>query len=559
MKTGLPSWKMFTVLLIVLLSFASCQRRPLVSLRTLLIEMTDREALTSYPDQSYQVKQFSSYDRRSIHPDSAGWFANDDYTHFIREETNEGRREFVMFEDNGPGAIVRWWMTFAGEGAHTGIIRVYLDGESSPVIESEPISLLSGALLTQEPLSTSVSPLTDTLRRGHNLYLPIPYRKSCRITYECDAIEISETRRKPSIYYNINYRKYEKGTRIVSYSADELEHARQLLTDTNAKLSAFPVEAPHDNVGRLAATLRPGDTLPLDYYGRDEAITQLTVKIRSRDREQAMRSLVISITFDDMNTVWVPVGEFFGSGYKRSNLKTFFLAADTNCMFDSYWVMPFRESCSIALIHYGRGRIDAEVTAYYKKMKHTSSTMYFGASWHEYHNIIAAGADVTGGTGKHTDLNFIDITGRGLYVGDAVTVFNTVDAWWGEGDEKIFVDNEVFPSSIGTGTEDYYGYAWCRPEVFNHPFIAQPSGDGNFHPGQTTNIRLRGLDAIPFRESISSNIELWHWLPSVINYSLTTWYYFLPPLQTNTLQQPAAVGNRIPRTKEDLLPLPPKQ
>jgi hypothetical protein len=556
MKKGLPSRNMAGVILIVIVSLASCQRKPLVSLKTLLSEMTAREALASFPVNTYKVMQFSSYDRRSIHPDSAGWYANNDYTHFISEETIEGRREFVMFDDNGPGAVVRWWMTFAGEGGHTGTIRVYIDGNSTPAIESDPINLLSGSLLTGAPLSSSVSPLTDTLRRGHNLYLPIPYRSSCKITYECDAIEIGETRRKPSIYYNINYRKYEKGTRIVSWSDDELENARELLSDVRERLSAFPVEAEHDNVGRLAATLRGGDTLPMDYYGKDEAVTQLTVKIRARDREQAMRSLVISITFDDLNTVWVPVGEFFGSGYKRSNLRTFFVAADTNSIFDSYWVMPFRKSCSIALINYGRSRIDAEITAYYKKMKHTSSTMYFGASWHEYHNIAAAGADVTGGTGKHTDLNYIDIAGKGLYVGDAVTVFNTVDAWWGEGDEKIYVDNETFPSSIGTGTEDYYGYAWCRPETFDHPFIAQPSGDGNFHPGQTTNMRFRVLDAIPFREHISANMELWHWLPSVINYSLTTWYYFLPPVATNITPKPEAVRNPIPRTRDDIQPFP---
>lgn len=36
----------------------------------------------------------------------------------------------------------------------------------------------------------------------------------------------------------------------------------------------------------------------------------------------------------------------------------------------------------------------------------------------------------------------------------------TIDWWWGEGDEKFFVDGEKFPSSFGTGSEDYIGYAW---------------------------------------------------------------------------------------------------
>ena len=76
-----------------------------------------------------------------------------------------------------------------------------------------------------------------------------------------------------------------------------------------------------------------------------------------------------------------------------------------------------------------------------------------------------------------------------MYVGDCLTLFNTVYAWRGEGDEKIYVDGESFPSHFGTGTEDYYGYAWCRPERFTgHPFIAQPDGSGNFDPGDILTI-----------------------------------------------------------------------
>lgn len=545
-----------TVIAVAALLSAGCQRTPVVSLRTLLAEMTDRESLSEFPDAVYQVKQFSSYDRRTIHPDSAGWFANNDYTHFIREELTDGRQEFVMFEDEGPGAVVRWWMTFAGEGAHEGIVRIYIDGVQVPVIESQPLPLLSGQLLAGYPLSSSVSPLTDTLRRGHNLYLPIPYARSCKITYESDAVEITPERRKPSIYYNINYRKYTGRVKVVPFSMDELEHSRLLIEETNRLLLSEPDERKHTSVSRISGILSEGDTLELLYSGRNEAISMISVRLTARNQPQALRSVVLMASFDDIQTVWVPVGEFFGSGYKRTNSATFFSTADSTCYFESFRVMPFRKDCKIALVNFGQGGVRAELSAYYQKKKWTDNTMYFGASWHEYHNIMAAGAEVTGGTGRHTDLSFIEIGGRGVYAGDAVTVYNTVDAWWGEGDEKIFVDGEEFPSSIGTGTEDYYGYAWCRPELFSHPFIAQPSGDGNFHPGQTINLRYRCLDAIPFQESISSNMELWHWVPAIINYSLTTWYYFLPPVTINITPNPAVVRNPVPRTKEDLLPLP---
>ena len=132
----------------------------------------------------------------------------------------------------------------------------------------------------------------------------------------------------------------------------------------------------------------------------------------------------------------------------------------------------------------------------------------------------------------HFDVNYVDLAGQGVYVGDALTVFNTVDAWWGEGDEKIFVDGEEFPSSIGTGTEDYYGYAWCRPEKFSHPFIAQPTGAGNFHPGMTVNMRYRSLDAIPFATEISSNIEMWHWVKTKMNFAMTAFWYVKPGFQS---------------------------
>jgi hypothetical protein len=162
--------------------------------------------------------------------------------------------------------------------------------------------------------------------------------------------------------------------------------------------------------------------------------------------------------------------------------------------------------------------------------KWDNSSMHFGASWNEYMDNETAGAVGTGGTGNHFDISFVSLQGKGVYAGDGVVVINNVDAWWGEGDEKIFVDGEIFPSSIGTGTEDYFGYAWCRPEPFSHPFISQPLGAGNYHPGMSVNMRYRNLDAIPFNESIKSNIELWHWVKTTIDYGLVSYYYRLPEL-----------------------------
>ena len=51
------------------------------------------------------------------------------------------------------------------------------------------------------------------------------------------------------------------------------------------------------------------------------------------------------------------------------------------------------------------------------------------------------------------DGELIDIRGRGVYAGTLFQVTNSTKGWWGEGDEKIWVDSENFPSHFGTGTE----------------------------------------------------------------------------------------------------------
>ncbi len=549
---------LFLLLLVLFgLLVSSCKRERVISIRSLLIEMTDRESLTRFPEPFYNLKQFSSYDRRSELDGISNWFANSDYTHFLDVDSSSGRMEYVLFDAEGPGAIVRWWMTFAGEGSSDGILRIYIDGSDEPVIEDNVVGIISGQLLAGEPLSTSVSPLSEPHQHGHNLYLPIPYRNQCRITYECDAVVIAPKTRKPSIYYNICYREYEKGTRVVSFTMNELQNASALIARTNELLADPSISAIRSKRNySLSGTIPAGDSISTIISARNSAISRIRLNIRAVDPEQALHSTVMRIEFDGYTSVWIPAGYFFGTGYKITNSLTWFSKVNNGVEKESFWLMPFRKNCRISLINHSGRELIADMELDISGYRWNRQSMYFGSAWHEYHQIEAAGSELTGGTGQHTDINFINIDGKGVYAGDAVTVYNTVDAWWGEGDEKIYVDGEEFPSSFGTGTEDYYGYAWCRPEIFSHPFIAQPDGSGNFHPGTTINMRYRSLDAIPFRSQIRSDIELWHWLPAVINYSLTTYWYVIPPYSINRKPDPEAAMREVPvlQATEALLP-----
>lgn len=226
---------------LLLLFTAAKPASPEVSLGTLLREMTDRDEIARWPSPAFACRQASSTDPATKTPDQPGWFGNGDCTNFIRQETTPHGTECVMLDADGPGAVVRFWMTFSGAGSGEGILRIYLDGDSEPVVEGRARSLIGGAGLVGAPLSMGVSTLTDSMHRGLNLYLPIPFAEGCKITYQSSMIDFSDKGGiqpgHEGVFYNINYRSYEPGTRVVSFSAEELRRNRTLLSEVRRKLS----------------------------------------------------------------------------------------------------------------------------------------------------------------------------------------------------------------------------------------------------------------------------------------------------------------------------------
>ena len=85
----------------------------------------------------------------------------------------------------------------------------------------------------------------------------------------------------------------------------------------------------------------------------------------------------------------------------------------------------------------------------------------------------------------------------------------SVDWWWGEGDEKFFVDGEKYPSTFGTGSEDYFGYAWAAEPPFarfesSYAAMNAMPLNGN---GQTSVMRFHVADNIPFQKRFEAFIE----------------------------------------------------
>ena len=98
--------------------------------------------------------------------------------------------------------------------------------------------------------------------------------------------------------------------------------------------------------------------------------------------------------------------------------------------------------------------------------------------------------------------------GRGRFCGVHMHVWNPWGTWWGEGDDKFFVDGEKFPSSFGTGSEDYFGYAWCCPGLFQRPYHGQNMTQGN--KGNQSVFRWHIVDNAPFQNSFEGCIEKYY-------------------------------------------------
>ena len=153
----------YLLLLFGVMALASCRQEKLdVTFSSLLEEMVDYEEAARFPALPFSCRQESSYGRRSIHPDSAGWFANNDGFGIIRVDTVNGRKENVLFDQDGPGVITRFWLTTMDK---RGVMRFYFNHAKDAQWEIPAYDLLRTGL-----------PNTPTILRMEREEIPCFYR-----------------------------------------------------------------------------------------------------------------------------------------------------------------------------------------------------------------------------------------------------------------------------------------------------------------------------------------------------------------------------------------------
>ncbi len=305
-----------------------------ITMESLLSEMVDRDAVARYPHPDFRLKQQSSYNRASTSPeDVEGWFnnfdRNTDETHhnFVRIEENQGRKEWVLMEHDGAGAIVRTWMPFrsAGKPETDTRIRIYLDGSEDPVLEGNFLGLLNGTGLFPYPFAHM------SLRSAVSFF-PIPYGKSCKITADDHPF-----------FFQFTYREYPEGTRVETFNMEDFNAAEPLIEGVGKSLLTPGNCTEGEKVSKkvnLAAKAEVSVELP----SGSAAVRALTVKLGSYDEPAITRSTILKIEFDGRETVWCPVGDFFGTGIGLHPFQGWYRTVKEDGSMSCRWVMPYRDS-----------------------------------------------------------------------------------------------------------------------------------------------------------------------------------------------------------------------
>ena len=515
---------------------------------TLIDQMVDLKQLAEFPDVYCKTVQFSSYDRRSKTYGDTMWFANSDgfggepipnFEKVLVAPDTGGVGEYLICDVQGPGAIVRVWTA-----AITGTIRLYLDDLDTPIYDGPAKDFLMYPYRTfaqKEGIEEAV--FTGTYQQREACYFPMPFAKRCRMIWKGNCKQIH--------FYQVQIRLYDKNAQVKTFeSADlkkyesKLRNTAKILSNPNENWPCVSDKAPIVIEGAIA----PNSKKELLTLEGPLAIEKLSLRIHAPDLNRALRQSVLRICFDDnyWGQVQSPVGDFFGAGPGINPFDSLPFTVEPDGTMICRFTMPFAKSCKIIIDNKADQPVKVEGSVVPMAYDWSEdSSMHFQAKWRVDHDLVANPP----GNGSQ-DIPYLIANGQGRYIGSAVMLMNPCNiptgygGWWGEGDEKIYVDSDTFPSTFGTGSEDYYNYAWSSPDIIIQPYFAQPRNDGPGNRGFVVNSRWHILDSLLFNNHLSFYMELANHFPNVADftYARSSYIYARPGLR----------DDHVPITTEDV-------
>jgi hypothetical protein len=248
--------------------------------------------------------------------------------------------------------------------------------------------------------------------------------------------------------------------------------------------------------------------------------------------------------------VEAPVGDFFANCFgKRSQVISLPVVVEDADSYNCFWHMPFRKSARIEIENQSEKPLSL---LYYnidwiKRDRMPEATPYFYAQYRQEYPVH-----------NGRDYVLLETAGKGHYVGTVLAVRMRSPSWFGEGDEKIYIDSEPKPSIWGTGTEDYFLSAWGLQTTAT-PYFGVPFFDQGEIGGHTSAYRWHLTDPILFNTGIKVTLEHMGWMSQDENpdYKSTSWnereddyasvaFWYQTGTPTFEARAPGAAERRLP-------------
>jgi hypothetical protein len=485
----------------------------------LVDRLYDMQHLATPPGPGEKGELASSYDRHSKYDPATGkyvaWGANGD-GNFGGDDLRPMEGDKVVLMDvKGPGCIWRTWSATPDKGH----VRIYLDGATQPAVDLP----FTGYFDRKNSPFTREQIVYQTKANGFDNFTPIPFQKSCKILADQDW----------GNYFHFNYTRFSPTTKVPTFHLPLSKTDEAALDKANTVFSKCGDDPHGPRAGEKTETLH--STTPAGEHGDvvqfkgTGAITGLRIKFADGEmptdveaQRTFLHQLALRITFDGAKEpqVWVPFGDFFGNSAGAVPHLELPSGMKEDGTWYAYWYMPFGQGATITLDNDSPKSVSLTWEVVHAPLdKSPASLLRFHAKWHR-------DAAEPMPPDRQPDWLLLQTQGKGRYVGTQLHVWNPLGGWWGEGDEKWFIDGEKMPSSIGTGSEDYFGYAWSSGSTFVQALHAQDYNDNN--QGHVSVNRWHIADNLPFHTQFEGVIEKYFPDERGTLYAATVFWYLSP-------------------------------
>ena len=269
--------------------------------------------------------------------------------------------------------------------------------------------------------------------------------------------------------------------------------------------------------------IAPGETRELFSSVGPGVITHIWFTI-SAPAPSHLKDIVLRMYWEGNSrpSVEAPVGDFFGLNLGQYVVyQSAFLNCSPNRALNCYFAMPFRKSARITATNEGA----RPVSAFYSNIDYQLTpplperSLYFHAQYRQAtpHRAVRYG-------GGEKELNpdgaqnhvYVETRGSGQLMGVTLGVLQNREAWMGEGDDMIFIDDAAKPVIVGTGSEDYFCGAWNfggreGATRFAHLYNGAPLISSPERPsGEYCLYRWHADNPVTFRKSLKHTMEHWH-------------------------------------------------